>query len=483
MRHTSLLFATIMLLSMHVFGQSKIIDHTCTDITQITQSAIEQAKSNLHIGYGHTSHGGQITTGMNGLISFANGGGKGMSHPADIFAWNNGGSGGALDLEEGASYSSGWLERDAGYWPTWYNETREYLDDATHSDVNVIMWSWCGQLSSNSEAVVISEYLNPMAQLETDYPGVTFVYMTGHSDGTGLTGNLHLRNQQIRNYCIANDKWLFDFYDIECYNPDGSYFGDKNVSDDCSYTGGNWATEWRATHTEGVDWYSCSSAHSDALNANQKAYAAWWLFARLAGWDISLAVSMSSISAEITDEGLTLHWRTESELDCAGFHIWRRNENSDTFVCLTSELILARGSGSEAVEYKYVDITAKPGKIYIYQIEEHEQNGQKYLHNPVRVFNKVQPQSFVLEQNYPNPFNPETKISFSVAPATEIKLAVYSIDGRMVRVLKSGVVNTGRVSISWDGLDNSGRQAASGVYILSLISNNEVLTRKMTLLR
>jgi hypothetical protein len=48
---------------------------------------------------------------------------------------------------------------------------------------------------------------------------------------------------------------------------------------------GNWATEWQTSHTEGEDWYSCSSAHSQPLNANQKAYAAWWLWARLAGWE------------------------------------------------------------------------------------------------------------------------------------------------------------------------------------------------------
>jgi hypothetical protein len=41
-----------------------IIDHTCTDIRQIPESAIEQAKMNLHIAYGHTSHGSQLTTGV-----------------------------------------------------------------------------------------------------------------------------------------------------------------------------------------------------------------------------------------------------------------------------------------------------------------------------------------------------------------------------------------------------------------------------------
>jgi hypothetical protein len=77
---------------------------------------------------------------------------------------------------------------------------------------------------------------------------------------------------------------LYDFYDIECYDPDDNYFGDLNVNDDCSYTGGNWAIEWQSSHIEGVDWYNCSAAHTQPLNANLKAYAAWWLWASLAGW-------------------------------------------------------------------------------------------------------------------------------------------------------------------------------------------------------
>ena len=268
-----------------ILAQGIIIDHTCTEITQIPESAIYQAKATLHIGYGHTSHGSQLTTGMTGLVSFANNGGLGLSLPQDIFEWNNGGSNGALDLEEGDGYGTGWLDHDCGYYPNWVDETREYLDDPSHADVNVIIWSWCGQVSGRSEQEMIDTYLAPMSQLESEYPNVKFVYMTGHADGSGLSGNLHLRNQQIRNYCITNNKVLYDFYDIECYDPDNTYFGDKNVNDDCSYTGGNWAIEWQSAHIEGVDWYNCSAAHTQPLNANQKTYTAWWLWARLAGWD------------------------------------------------------------------------------------------------------------------------------------------------------------------------------------------------------
>ncbi|MFH0842954.1 MAG: hypothetical protein V1903_10070 [Bacteroidota bacterium] len=255
--------------------EDMIIDHSCTKLSSIPSEYIASAKQTLHIAYGHTSHGSQLTTGMEGLVTF-----KGSA-----YAWNNGGSNGALDLHDYAmSGDLGNPDRTS-----WADRTRTYLN--ANGDVNVIIWSWCGQVSSATETD-INTYLDLMSGLESEYPGVKFVYMTGHLDGTGLTGNLHLRNEQIREYCRDNDRILFDFADIESYNPDGTYFGDKIPDDACAYDtngdrtrDGNWANEWQNSHTEGVDWYSCSSAHSEPLNANQKAYAAWWLWARLAGWD------------------------------------------------------------------------------------------------------------------------------------------------------------------------------------------------------
>ena len=129
---------------------------------------------------------------------------------------------------------------------------------------------------------MIDEYLSPMQALEADYPAVTFVYMTGHLDGSGESGNLNLRNEQIRDFCRTNDKWLYDFADIESYDPDGDYYLSRGADDACNYSGGNWAEQWQESHTEGSDWYNCNSAHSQPLNANMKAYAAWWLFCQIA---------------------------------------------------------------------------------------------------------------------------------------------------------------------------------------------------------
>jgi hypothetical protein len=251
-----------------------IVDHNASNINSIPAQWIDSAKSKLQIAYGHTSHGSQLISGMQGLISF-----KGNK-----YSFNATGTNGALILKDTPFSNASDLgspDRVA-----WAAATRTYLN--ANQNINVIIWSWCGQVSG-ADSSDIATYLGWMSSLEQEFPRVRFVYMTGHLDGTGSAGNLNIRNQQIRIYCQMNKRVLYDFADIESYDPDGLVnYMELGANDNCDYNSGgtsrNWAQQWQNTHTENIDWYNCSTAHSQPLNGNRKAYAAWWLWARLAGW-------------------------------------------------------------------------------------------------------------------------------------------------------------------------------------------------------
>ncbi len=249
-------------------AQPIIVNHKCIDINKIPAEYVEKAKQNIRILYGHTSHGSQITTGISILRNLLGG----------IFQYNQGD--GTLSYKENIPGDLGNPNRTA-----WADVTRERLNGEA-KDRNMIMWSWCGQVSSATEEDIIT-YLTLMDELERDFPNVTFVYMTGHLDGTGEEGNLHQRNEQIREFCRKNNKVLFDFADIESYDPDGNYFLDKRANDGCYYYDShnnrhNWADEWCERNPGKCQ--NCNCAHSKCINCQMKGIAFWWMLARVEGW-------------------------------------------------------------------------------------------------------------------------------------------------------------------------------------------------------
>lgn len=287
-----------------------VADHRAvTQFEQIPDSYLQAAKENLRLIYGHTSHGSQIVTGMGMLAA-----------ESSRFSYTNNF---LMDGFPGAS--------DLGN-PN-LTEWRRATDNYLRSDVtgrNVVMWSWCGQVSSASSGD-ISQYLNNMNQLESEYKKVKFIYMTGHLDGTGWGGNLNLRNQQIRDYVKNNNKILFDFADIETYDLNGVSHLDDNprASDACE-----WCSVWSANHT----CPSCGDcAHSQCLNCYNKAKAFWWLMARLAGWSglRKLGDANGDEKVNMTDfivwkreyllgAGLMSDFNGDNKIGLADFVVWKR---------------------------------------------------------------------------------------------------------------------------------------------------------------
>ena len=89
---------------------------------------------------------------------------------------------------------------------------------------------------------------------------------------------------------------------------------------------------------------------------------------------------------------------------------------------------------------------------------------------------------YVLLQNVPNPFNPETRIPLLVSREGYVTLKIYNILGQEVRTLFSGFLDTGKHYFKWDGVDDSGRNVSSGIYIYCITDNKGVSSTKRMIL-
>ncbi len=278
---------------------SYIADHTVAKesvLRSIPVEAINRARTNLHIMYCGTSHSSQTTDGMDALQDYK---------PGDntLFAvtFNGNPVNGSLDIHYRPTgsvnvYSASDLSHDStdsnGH-TSYFLRTVEYLDHPDYQDVNVVMWSWCSidghdvEIYLDNFSELIEMYKAGGSKGRTSDNPVTFVFMTGYASGSkGDTPeppyirSPYQNHKRIFDFCTANQYFCLDYWsqDTHHYETDEYY----------PLAQGNEPThllEWMDDHPG--EWYECNPAHASDydLLGNRRAYAAWWLWARIAGWD------------------------------------------------------------------------------------------------------------------------------------------------------------------------------------------------------
>ena len=85
--------------------------------------------------------------------------------------------------------------------------------------------------------------------------------------------------------------------------------------------------------------------------------------------------------------------------------------------------------------------------------------------------------------NYPNPFNPSTTISYSIGEASVVSLKIFNTLGQEVATLVNGLEQAGTRTALWNGTNNNGSAAASGVYIVRLVTGQHVSTQRILFMK
>ncbi|MCX6132225.1 MAG: DUF5050 domain-containing protein [Ignavibacteriales bacterium] len=94
------------------------------------------------------------------------------------------------------------------------------------------------------------------------------------------------------------------------------------------------------------------------------------------------------------------------------------------------------------------------------------------------------PTEYELSNNFPNPFNPTTSLRLSLPERSMVHLAIYNILGQKIRSLRTGTLTAGNHWITWDGKNDQGAIAPSGVYYCRLnIEGRQSIVRRMVLLK
>ena len=169
--------------------------------------------------------------------------------------------------------------------------------------------------------------------------------------------------------------------------------------------------------------------------------------------DGTLPVELTSFELlETRNDGITLQWVTESEINNLGFNLDRKTPITDWSQIasyVTHPALQGQGSVSHQTIYTFTDNTVQENESYDYRLSDVDHDGNVEYHSLqlMGVSSTNIPEQFILYPNYPNPFNPVTTIRYDLSKESFVELTIYDMLGNVVHNLVNANQSSGYKSI------------------------------------
>ena len=189
--------------------------------------------------------------------------------------------------------------------------------------------------------------------------------------------------------------------------------------------------------------------------------------------DVSLPIELSSFTAKSVNGTVELAWTTESEINNAGFNLYK-SEDDINYEKVNVSLIGGAINSSTPNSYSFTDTEVKVNAKYYFKLEDVSTSGETNLHGSVSVITtekEAAATKFALGSAYPNPFNPSTTINFSLAEEAKVQINIYDMAGNLVNTLTNNDYATGNYNVVWNAVDFNSNPVSAGIYIYQMTTN------------
>lgn len=199
-----------------------------------------------------------------------------------------------------------------------------------------------------------------------------------------------------------------------------------------------------------------------------------------------VAITLLSFNAHIMNDNVVLSWHTGSEINQAGYDLYRSQNQQGPWQRVNDRIIPAENNAATGGQYQFIDQNSDLARFY--RLASIETSGHIEYYGPIKasrqsaVRKHLSATACSLHPCYPNPFNPRTTLTYEIAEPEYVRLAVFDMLGRCVRTFVDQTQQPGIYSQTWHGRDDAGNKVAAGVFLLVMRTQNEVFVQKVVLL-